>query len=734
GTRHREQAGEQRQTRIQGDRRIQVQGHSRLKVHKDLHHQAAASQRLQSGEAAHLSARASLQLATTGSLRVQSEGDLTVRGKKDHILHAGGELHLQGAKEIDVTAKGPIIIEVAPGILPPATLGRPWPAQNGGGVRIEPSGEIHLYGNSITFEGAVSYAGQVNYDLGAPSLPGQAQAAVPMAARDIAGLQTDAAPDKETERPILELEYLYQDMTPVVRAPYEATFRDGRKVQGRLDDQGRARIRATSAGPVHVALGEDARDWQPNKTESPKNAYHRPALTQKDAEALVTRIDEDPKLRQMATENDPGVGAWIWGVVQGDFNENPTTSQIIVASIITMIPGIDQVADVRDIIANILTLTDEQDREDAWNWVALVVTLIGLIPIIGSALKGVFKVIINNADAGLDAILAMLRKLGKGDPLRMLKEFDWAARRQELHDLFQDAIGRLQAVLKALRESSAVRWVLDSETLEQLARWQKELDTVREAGQKKLDEAIDLLKARTEALLRRAKPKRRARIETDRPATVHTHELPVPYEPHPRALGKGPKVEGSRIHKRVHKDGDPNDPYTIMPDGKPMGAERGKMPKELAGMEELPANHDEYVKKGWPRLDVDPKGRPSEEYVNFIAAEPVRLKPGTKIYRVVDEAAYDDGGWWAFELPKNKTEWRRNYAVKDSWNDNGYYVEYEVPEGGLKVWKGPAAGQRYESVDGSDFYLPGGKDQIYLDRTSLDASKLQPKLTNWPEP
>ena len=73
--------------------------------------------------------------------------------------------------------------------------------------------------------------------------------------------------------------------------------------------------------------------------------------------------------------------------------------------------NIDQLADVRDIAANVITLSDEREREDPWNWVALVVTLIGLIPIFGSALKGVFKVIVRNIDAGLDTVLALLRRL-----------------------------------------------------------------------------------------------------------------------------------------------------------------------------------------------------------------------------------------------------------------------------------------------------------------------------------
>jgi len=88
--------------------------------------------------------------------------------------------------------------------------------------------------------------------------------------------------------------------------------------------------------------------------------------------------------------------------------------------------------------------------------------------------------------------------------------------------------------------------------------------------------------------------------------------------------------------------------------------------------------------------------------------------------------------WWALELPKNKTASRRDYGVKDSWNDNGYYVEYVVPEGGLKAWRGTAAGQRYETFEGKDFYLPGGKEQLYIAPGSIRPSA--PKLTNWPEP
>jgi hypothetical protein len=201
-------------------------------------------------------------------------------------------------------------------------------------------------------------------------------------------------------------------------------------------------------------------------------------------------------------------------------------------------------------------------------------------------------------------------------------------------------------------------------------------------------------------------------------------EPPTPepaYEVHPDA--NPPKV-GATTFKRLHTDGPANDPYTLMADGKPMGAEAGKMPARNAGLDDLPPNHDKYVKDGWPDLNNANK----KTFETFIDAKPVELKPGTKIYRIVDENNIDSGGFWTYDLPKNKTQWRSGYAVKDSWNDNGYYVEHTVGPDGLKAWSGKSAGQRYRD---SKFYLAGGEEQLFITPGSAAASP--PKLTNWPE-
>jgi hypothetical protein len=52
-------------------------------------------------------------------------------------------------------------------------------------------------------------------------------------------------------------------------------------------------------------------------------------------------------------------------------------------------------------------------------------------------------------------------------------------------------------------------------------------------------------------------------------------------------------------------------------------------------------------------------------------------------------------------------------AVRPEWNSGTHYIEYTIPETGLKVWDGPTA--RQPILDGIDeVTLPGGTSQIYI--------------------
>ncbi|MCH7369614.1 type VI secretion system polymorphic nuclease effector [Aeromonas sp. MR16] len=82
---------------------------------------------------------------------------------------------------------------------------------------------------------------------------------------------------------------------------------------------------------------------------------------------------------------------WIWEALQGDFNPNQSAGQIAANAVLGLIPVVDQVLDCRDLIANARDIS--RDHKQPEKWIFLCFTLIGLIPSLGSALKGVLKII-----------------------------------------------------------------------------------------------------------------------------------------------------------------------------------------------------------------------------------------------------------------------------------------------------------------------------------------------------
>lgn len=86
-----------------------------------------------------------------------------------------------------------------------------------------------------------------------------------------------------------------------------------------------------------------------------------------------------------------GIAEWIWEVIQGDFHEEQSTAQVVTGTVISMIPFVDQICDVRDVVANCKKINE--DRSNTWAWVALVLTLVGLFPTLGSLAKGCLKIL-----------------------------------------------------------------------------------------------------------------------------------------------------------------------------------------------------------------------------------------------------------------------------------------------------------------------------------------------------
>ncbi len=221
----------------------------------------------------------------------------------------------------------------------------------------------------------------------------------------------------------VDLSLRYSDGDPVQEATYTLTDQEGGVFEGKLNSVGKASISGVAAGEFIVEYGEDTREFTPDSPTKDNPNFNSSA----NAQALIEKAKkgergfwENPEKSMM------NIGSWVWGVILGDFNEDASVEQIIANTAISMIPVVDQASDLRDLAANIIKLLDEKEREKPENWLLLCLTLIGCIPVFGSAVKGTCKVALNSTKGtSKDSLLAILRGLGKGDPEKFLRTLDW---------------------------------------------------------------------------------------------------------------------------------------------------------------------------------------------------------------------------------------------------------------------------------------------------------------------
>ena len=81
----------------------------------------------------------------------------------------------------------------------------------------------------------------------------------------------------------------------------------------------------------------------------------------------------------------------MWEALQGDFNPNRSVGQIGFDTVVCLVPGVDTIMDVRDLIAGIIAIA--RAPASGMAWFSLVLTLVGFIPELGSVAKGVVKIV-----------------------------------------------------------------------------------------------------------------------------------------------------------------------------------------------------------------------------------------------------------------------------------------------------------------------------------------------------
>ena len=540
---------------------------------------------------------------TANQIDVSAKQDLTLKAGRSHRSVIQSDINLKADNNLTITAPaGSQIIQSQGNITVKGSGSGNLTLANGGSeISIDSSGNVNIFADKLlTLKGKAMtvFDGSMEQDIGGkqsatmPSVP-QIQALSENARLSLAadGIATMASST-------IELSYTYQDGSPIMGAPYTIRFANGTELTGYLDDSGKAKIENAPPGQYTVQYGEDKRDYLPEDNR-PKNPLYG-QITPAQAAEMVRSGNTAPLIEAngIATQ----AGDWLWGTLQGDFNQNPSTSQIVVGTLISMIPIIDQVMDLRDITANVMLLTDDDEANDTDAWLAFTLTGIGLVPVVGSAVKGVGKVILKNTGGSLSAALAVLRKLGKGDPVKYLRDINW-------QDLGKQSATEVKNIVKGLRDSlddMSTSWhydlLLPDAAIEGMQATVKRLDDVTPKIDQHMQQAAQEIGQRVNKALDEYQGQSPIRGVTDKPTKAKADELEPP---------KGNELPGAgaavneKISSSNYKKYTPN-----------MVNNRKMYKSDLDFTSEIPAHIDSSVHKsirvkienGWSNLDLMKNG------------------------------------------------------------------------------------------------------------------------------
>ncbi|MCP4988687.1 MAG: hypothetical protein GY928_22345, partial [Colwellia sp.] len=204
-----------------------------------------------------------------------------------------------------------------------------------GMIKLDSSGNVELISKDVlTLNGQViTFDGDVAYDIESPETASEPSAIQPPTIGRVGSFNLTGgsvtAPSQD-----IKLRYNYQDGEGVVEAPYTITLSDGSQLRGKLDGSGSATHAGMPPGQFTVQYGEDSRKYTPSEITTPNPLYGK--ITPQAAIAMVK--SGDISLLDDASGIAAGAGDWLWGTLQGDFNESPSTSQIVVGTLISMIP------------------------------------------------------------------------------------------------------------------------------------------------------------------------------------------------------------------------------------------------------------------------------------------------------------------------------------------------------------------------------------------------------------
>ncbi|WP_332851763.1 hypothetical protein [Duganella sp. S19_KUP01_CR8] len=405
------------------------------------------------------------------------------------------------------------------------------------------------------------------------------------------------------------------------------------------------------------------------------------------------------------------VGSWTWGTVQGAFNEKASITQIIVDAVIGMIPLVGDATAVRDLIAVVFGLADDEEkRNSTWHWVLLVVLLFALIPVFGGVVKGVGRIIVKVAGEavhmaaaarvahmveGAKEIIEFLNRIGVKDAEKWLLKLRIGDHTGPLLEKFAHLMVTLDNIL--IKTGNKISGVAPK-LAERVKDLRKSLAEVAKKGKEMIPNAVKEFDQK----LREIQAYIRSGGETTSRLAMHE-------------VATGQKLATRAEERRLIEDG-------VLPARNSRGgfnqnpdadlAEIAKYYKPVPGFPDLTHAPDPITKKynsvaAYAGKMVNRELKDGEEVFRFFG--PSRTTHGVP----VDEAG-SGGVWWGVgPPPKTAKEWREQAAVLDSFNGDGFYVSAKVVgKTRPKAVVGTVSEQFGKKIPGQ--HLGGGATQAFF--------------------
>ncbi|MDR0702014.1 MAG: hypothetical protein LBF61_06310 [Azoarcus sp.] len=467
-------------------------------------------------------------------------------------------------------------------------------------------------------------------------------------------------------------------------------------------------------------------------------------------------------------------GGWLWGTVQGAFNEKASVSQIVVDAVIGMIPLVGDVTAARDLIAVSLGMADDpKKRESKLEWVGLIVLIFALIPVIGGVIKGVGRLVIRamkmaekltgaarmaHLCEAAKEIIAFLNRIGWKNAeawfmsLKIVQyEVELVAKFKGLMEIIIEALG---AVLKR------ASWVIPRALEKRMEELINAFGVLKDKGAEMIPQAVkeldDWLREMQQALYNGGDTL--AHAGASAAGATHAAGGTTAHMAADTADSGSGAAKGAGTGGSAPKKGPPRKTHTATPGTEnvslvdearlnekssilPKRTARGGLPKNPA-LVDFPVSFGKIYKPkpGYPDLCTMGIREDGKRIKHYTAIEAFSgrivnraLRPGDSVifrvfgpkrdtYGIAVRESYPGGrpgsAIWVGtgRVPQTAEEWRAMCAVLDEWNGDMFKFEARVPTEGTKVPIKGCFGKVSEQVSSKipGQYLPGVVDQAVV--------------------